>query len=254
MDALKIKDLTIRYDKSPAIWDVSCKVPAGKRAAIVGPNGAGKTTFLKGLLGFVPKVSGEIEFFGEELDQVRHRVAYVPQKEEVDWDFPITVFDVVKMGLQKKLKFWRWMRRCEKARVMEALTKVGMEKFAKRQLSDLSGGQQQRVFLARAILQDADLYLLDEPFCGIDHSAEQTIVELFAEWQKEGKTVIAVHHNLDTLPAVYDWAILLNVGILGAGPVEKVCTEKNLSKAYGKNLSLLTELANLSKEKQRGEV
>ncbi|MDN3508180.1 MAG: metal ABC transporter ATP-binding protein [Simkaniaceae bacterium] len=252
MSVLKVKDLTIRYDKNPAIWNVCCSIPAGERVAIVGPNGAGKTTFLKGLLGFVPCVSGEVTFFGKDLDGVRHRVAYVPQKEEIDWDFPITVFDVVKMGLHRMKRFGSKVRRAAKARVMEALEKVGMEDFAGRQLSDLSGGQQQRVFLARAILQDADLYLLDEPLMGIDHTTEQTIIELFAEWKAQGKTVVAVHHNLDTLPAIYDWAVLLNVGLIGAGPVDTVCTEENLTKAYGKNVALLTELAHLSAEKLRG--
>ena len=236
---LEVRDLTVAYHTKPVLWDVDLAVPAGALCAIVGPNGAGKSTLLKSALGLVPKAAGWAHFFGRDYDEVRHRVSYVPQRTSVDWDFPTDVLDVVTMGLYGRLGWLRRPGRREREAALRALEQVGMADFAARQISQLSGGQQQRVFLARALAQQADLYLMDEPFAGVDAATERAIVELLTTLRTAGKTVVAVHHDLATVDDYFDWVALLNVRLIAAGPVGEVFTHENLHTTYGGRTAFL---------------
>ena len=231
--AIDVADLTVAYRDQPVLWDIDLAVPAGVLMAIVGPNGAGKTPLIKGILGLVPLAAGRVLVLGEAYERQRKRVGYVPQRGSVDWDFPTNVLDVVMMGRYGALG---WLRRpgdAERDLAMGALRKVGMEDFADRQIAQLSGGQQQRVFLARALVQDADVYLMDEPFQGVDATTERAIVRLLQDLRSRGKTVLVVHHDLQTVPEYFDWVLLLNVRRIAAGPVAEVFTEENLRLTYG---------------------
>lgn len=228
-----IRDLTVAYREQPVLWDVDLAVPAGSLAAIIGPNGAGKSTLIKAALGLVPAAAGTIEFFGGTYRQNRHLVGYVPQRTSVDWDFPTDALDVVLMGTYGALG---WVKRPGKAQrewALECLRKVGLADYAKRQISQLSGGQQQRVFLARALAQNAQLYFMDEPFAGVDAVTEKAIIALLHDLRDQGRTVICVHHDLDSAPDYFDWAALLNVHLIAAGPFAEVFTQDNLIRAYG---------------------
>lgn len=230
---LEIEDLTVAYAAKPVLWDVDLNIPQGRLAAIVGPNGAGKTTLIKAALGLVPTASGRVRFFpGDRAGSHLKRIAYVPQSGSVDWDFPATALDVVLMGRYGHLGWVRRPRRLDRDIARETLHKVGMLDFASRQISQLSGGQQQRVFLARALAQQADLYLMDEPFKGVDARTERAIVLLLKELQAAGKTVVAVHHDLQTVPEYFDWVALLNIQVIAAGPIEETFTQDNLHRAY----------------------
>jgi manganese/zinc/iron transport system ATP- binding protein len=240
---LEIHDMTIAYHKKPVLWDVDLTVPEGKLIGIVGPNGAGKSTLIKAVMGLVPKASGWIKVYGKPYDEMRTLVGYVPQRESVDWDFPINVRDVVLMGLYGKIG---WIKRPsgEHSRIAdESLERVGMQDFAKRQISQLSGGQQQRVFLARALAQDSQIYLMDEPFSGVDAATEKAIIQLLGDLRSRGKTVMVVHHDLQTIPEYFDWVIMLNMRIVAAGPVSQVFTNENLHRTYGGKLTILSEAA-----------
>lgn len=250
--ALKISELTVNYEKTPVLWEISLEIPAGKLVAIVGPNGAGKSTLIKTSLGLIKPISGKITFFGSSLKAVRQRVAYVPQRESVDWEFPITALELVTMGLYGKLGLFRWVSSEDKKLAMNYLKKVGMESFANRQISQLSGGQQQRVFIARALIQQADLYLMDEPFAGIDVTSTQVILELLKGLKEEGKTVFVVHHDLESVTSTFDWVILLNTRLIACGAVSEVFTPESVYRAYGKD-HLLFELAlKLNRDKTKG--
>jgi manganese/zinc/iron transport system ATP- binding protein len=238
--AIKVEDLTVAYGDQPVLWDVDMEVPAGVLMAVVGPNGAGKTTLIKAVTGLIRPVAGSVAVFGKPYAEQRHLVGYVPQRNSVDWDFPTTVLDVVMMGRYGGLGWLRRPGRAERAMAMEALEKVGMAEFADRQISQLSGGQQQRVFLARAIVQDASIYLMDEPFQGVDATTERAIVTLLKEMRDRGKTVVVVHHDLQTVPEYFDWVTLLNVRCIASGPVDQVFTDRNLRLAYGGRVSYLT--------------
>ena len=240
---LEVRDLTVAYERRPVVWDVRLKVPPGSLTAIVGPNGAGKSTLLKAALGLVPMNSGEVRFFGRELDEVRLRVGYVPQRESVDWDFPVSALDVVAMGLYRKIGWFRRLTRDHRREALSALEKVGMGSYANRQISQLSGGQQQRVFLARALAQNADFYLMDEPFAGVDMATEKTIVGLLKELRESGRTVLVVHHDLQTVREYFDQVVLLNMRVVAAGATAEVFTPENLQKTYGGRLTLLSEAA-----------
>jgi manganese/zinc/iron transport system ATP- binding protein len=237
---IKVEDLTVAYGDQPVLWDVDMEVPAGVLMAVVGPNGAGKTTLIKAVTGLIRPVAGSVAVFGKPYAEQRHLVGYVPQRNSVDWDFPTTVLDVVMMGRYGGLGWLRRPGRAERALAMEALEKVGMAEFAGRQISQLSGGQQQRVFLARAIVQDASIYLMDEPFQGVDATTERAIVTLLKEMRDRGKTVVVVHHDLQTVPEYFDWVTLLNVRCIASGPVDQVFTDRNLRLAYGGRVSYLT--------------
>jgi manganese/zinc/iron transport system ATP- binding protein len=231
--AIDVTDLTVAYRDKPVLWDVDLAVPEGVLVAIVGPNGAGKTTLIKSMLGLVDVAAGQTLIYGEPYARQRDLVAYVPQRGSVDWDFPTSVLDVVMMGLYGRLGWLRRPGRRERGLAREALDKVGMADFAERQISQLSGGQQQRVFLARALVQDARVYLMDEPFQGVDATTERAIVTLLQELRQAGKTLVVVHHDLQTVPEYFDWVLLLNVRRIAAGPVADVFTEENLRLTYG---------------------
>jgi len=248
---LEVHDLTVSYNRRPVLWDIDFKVPEGNLIAVVGPNGAGKSTLIKAVMGLVPLASGFVKLFDRDLGEVRRRVAYVPQRTSVDWDFPTNALDVVVMGRYGRLGLFQRPRRADIEAAEGALRKVGMYEFAHRQISQLSGGQQQRVFLARALAQDADLYLMDEPFAGVDAATEAAIVELLREMRANGKTVIVVHHDLQTVSGYFDWVLLLNLRLVAFGPIREVFTDELLQKTYGGRLNLLTEVGELMKQQER---
>ena len=231
--AIDVTDLTVAYRDKPVLWDVDLQVPPKVLLAIVGPNGAGKTTMIKAILNLVPATAGRVLVYGQPYAEQRHLVGYVPQRGSVDWDFPTDVLDVVTMGRYGTLGWVKRPGRAERERALEALHKVGMETFLHRQISQLSGGQQQRVFLARALVQDAEIYLMDEPFQGVDATTERAIIALLQELRSAGKTVLVVHHDLQTVPEYFDWVTLLNVRRIASGPVSEVFTDENLRRAYG---------------------
>ncbi|MBO8142501.1 MAG: ABC transporter ATP-binding protein [Firmicutes bacterium] len=237
--ALHIEDLTVSYDHRPVLWDIDLDIPPGVLAAVVGPNGAGKSTLVKAVLGMVKPAAGHVYVFGRPHLQQLRRIGYVPQRTTVDWDFPTTVLDVVMMGLYGQLGWIRRPGRAERRKAMDALEQVGMAAFCHRQISQLSGGQQQRVFLARALVQDAELYLLDEPMAGVDATTERHIIGLLKELRSRGKTLLVVHHDLQTLPEYFDWLVLLNVRIVAQGPLKQVYTLANLRQTYGSQIGLL---------------
>ncbi len=239
---LTIHDLTVAYHRKPVLWDIDYDAPLGKLVAVVGPNGSGKTTLIKACLDLVPRASGEVRFFGLPYRQVRSRVGYVPQRESVDWDFPINALQVVAMGLYRQIG-WFWpVQKRHRQQALEALERVGMADFADRQISQLSGGQQQRVFLARALVQNADLYLMDEPFVGVDAATERAIVALLHDLREAGKTALVVHHDLQTVREYFDEVLLLNLRLVAAGPVEEYFTSENLRRTYGGKLALLDKV------------
>jgi manganese/zinc/iron transport system ATP- binding protein len=231
--AVEVHDLTVAYREAPVLWDIDLTVPRGVLMAVVGPNGAGKTTLIKSILGLIKPVTGAVLVEGKPYSPRNRSVAYVPQRGTVDWDFPTTVADVVLMGTYGKLGWFRRPGPAERATAAEALKRVGMAEFAGRQISQLSGGQQQRVFLARALVQDAPVYLMDEPFQGVDAVTEKAIVEILQELRTRGRTVLVVHHDLQTVPEYFDWVTLLNVRLIASGPVAEVFTPENLRRAYG---------------------
>lgn len=248
--ALEIHDLTVSYDRKPVLWGIDLYVPQGSICGIVGPNGAGKSTMIKAIMGLVPISSGYIKIFEKNLQEVRKRVSYVPQKESVDWDFPASVYDVVLMGRYGKLGFLKRPKKADRDAAMNALRQVGMEAYKERQISQLSGGQQQRVFLARALCQEADIYFMDEPFAGVDAATEKAIIRLLRELSGQGKTIIVVHHDLQSVKTYFDWMIMLNLRLVAAGPTEEVFTDKFMEETYGGKLTLLTELGELMKKEQ----
>lgn len=236
---LALQGLTVSYGQKPVVYSVDFVTPPGSLTAIVGPNGAGKSTLLKAALGIKRRLSGEVLVYGQPYTQQSHRIAYVPQRNSVDWDFPATVLDVVLMGLHRELRWWQLTRRRHRDIALQCLTRVGMEAFADRQIGQLSGGQQQRVFLARALAQAADLTILDEPFAGVDAATEKAIVEVLKALKQQGKTLLCVHHDLSTVRDYFDHVLLINVRRIAAGPVEQVFTEAALQQAYGGRLSPL---------------
>jgi manganese/zinc/iron transport system ATP- binding protein len=238
--AIEVNDLTVAYRDQPVLWDVDLTVPAGVLMGIVGPNGAGKTTLIKAVLGLVKPAAGQVLVFGRPYVEQRRLLAYVPQRGTVDWDFPTDVLDVVMMGRYGALGWIRRAGRREREQALAALDKVGMADYAGRQISQLSGGQQQRVFLARALVQEARVYLMDEPFQGVDAKTERAIILVLQELREAGGTVVAVHHALQTVPEYFDWVAILNVRRIAAGPVEEVFTEENLRLAYGGRIPFLS--------------
>ena len=238
---LAVHDVTVAYHRKPVLWDIDFDAPPGKLTAIVGPNGAGKSTLIKAAMGLIPLAAGRIEIFGEPIGAQRRLVGYVPQRGSVDWDFPVSALDVVCMGRYRAIGWCRPVTRAHKRAAMGCLERVGMAGFAPRQISQLSGGQQQRVFLARALAQDARLYFMDEPFAGVDAATERAIVEVLRTLRDDGRTVICVHHDLQTIPEYFDHVLLLNMRIVAQGPVSEVFTQVNLQKTYGGRLTLLDE-------------
>ena len=239
---LSIHEMTVAYHRRPVLWDFDYNAPPGNLIAIVGPNGAGKSTLIKAVLNLVPTVSGQVTFFGDPYRKQRGRVGYVPQRNSVDWDFPVNALEVVTMGLYRKIGWFRPVTKKHTQQAMAALDRVGMADFAMRQISQLSGGQQQRVFLARALAQEADLYLMDEPFAGVDAATERAIVSVLRELKKSGRTAMVVHHDLQTVPEYFDEVVLLNMRLIASGPVREVFTEENLRATYGGKLALLDQV------------
>ena len=232
--ALKIKNLTVIYKTvEPVIEKISIEIPVGVICAVVGPNGAGKTTLIKAVLGLVKPVSGTIEIFDMPGSINQKKVAYIPQRTTVDWDFPISVLDVVLMGRYAQLGWFKKPQDYDKELAYQALEKVGLKHYAHRSIGELSGGQRQRVFVARALIQDAQLYIMDEPFIGVDTVTEQTIITVLKELRRDGKTIIIVHHDLQTLREYFDWMVLIRTQIIDSGPLEKVFTSSNIERAYG---------------------
>jgi manganese/zinc/iron transport system ATP- binding protein len=250
-DPLRVWDLTVAYQQTPVLWDVAFQVPPASLVAVVGPNGAGKSTLLKAILELTPRTSGRIEVFGGPFVQQRRRVGYVPQRESVDWDFPVSVLDVVTMGLYREIG-WCWpVRRRHRARAMEVLQQVGIAELADRQISHLSGGQQQRTFLARALAQAADLYLMDEPFAAVDAATELAIVQQLRQMKQQGKTCLVIHHDLQTVPEYFDHVLLLNMRVVASGSVAEVFTTENLQKTYGGRLTLLDEVSAAMRRREK---
>ncbi len=237
--AVSVHDLTVAYRDTPVLWDIDVAIPTGTLTAIIGPNGAGKSTLLKAIMGLVPVATGTVEIFGHTSPEQRRLIGYVPQRGSVDWNFPTNALDVVTMGTYGQLGWIRRPGKAERERAMHALEQVGMVDYADRQISQLSGGQQQRVFLARALVQDQQLYFMDEPFAGVDAATEKSIVGILQQLRSDGKTVVVVHHDLETAPDYFDWLVLLNVRLIAAGPFQEIFTAANLERAYGGTLTLL---------------
>lgn len=249
---LSIHDMTVAYHRKPVLWDVDLDVPEGKLIGIVGPNGAGKSTLIKAVMDLVPLASGRVLIYGKSYRRQRKLVGYVPQRESVDWDFPVSALDVVAMGLYGRMGWCLPVTRKHKKQAVEALDRVGVADLAHRQISQLSGGQQQRVFLARALVQDARLYLMDEPFSAVDAATEQAIVRILHDLRSAGRTVLVVHHDLQTAPQYFDHIILMNMRIVVHGPTQEVFTPENLQKTYGGRLTLLDQAAEAMRL-QRGQ-
>lgn len=241
MQALEVTDLTVAYQEKPVLWDIDLDVPEGILMAIVGPNGAGKTTLIKAILGLIKPAAGNVIIYGKSYDAQRDLVGYVPQRGSVDWDFPTSVLDVVMMGRYGALGWFKRPSAEDRRLSLEALEKVGMAAYADRQINQLSGGQQQRTFLARALVQDAKLYFMDEPFQGVDATTERAIIRILQDLRAQGKTVIAVHHDLQTVQEYFDWVTLLNVRRIASGPVKEAFSSENLRKAYGGRIAFLKE-------------
>ena len=233
--AIQVDDLTVAYNYKPVLWDIDLAIPEGVLMAIVGPNGAGKSTLIKSILGIIKPIAGTVRVFGKDYKKQVNEVAYVPQKGSGDWYFPTTALDVVMMGTYGSLGWLRRPGKKEKKASLEALEKVGMLAFKNRQISQLSGGQQQRIFLARALVQNASIYLMDEPFQGVDATTEKAIINILKELRKAGKTLIVVHHDLQTVPEYFDWVTFLNVKGIASGPVRDIFNDDNLTKTYGIN-------------------
>lgn len=243
--ALEVHNLTASYQRKPVLWDIDFSLPQGKLIGIIGPNGSGKTTLLRNIMGLMEPDSGYVKLFGKNLKEVRKQVSYVPQRESVDWDFPASVRDVVEMGRYRKENLFRRLSKQDRAVVKLAMEKVGLLEYADRQISQLSGGQQQRVFVARALAQEADLYLMDEPFVGVDAATEEALLNLLSEMRAQGKTVIIVHHDLQTAFEYFDWAVMLNTRLVAAGPKQEVFRKDLLQEAYGGRLTVLSKIGDL---------
>ncbi len=241
--AIEVHDLTVSYQAKPVLWDIDVEIPAGKLVGIVGPNGAGKSTLIRAILGLVRPASGWVRIHGESARRGRHGCGYVPQRESVDWEFPVDVRDVVLMGTYARLGWFRRPGKRERDLAMRCLEQVGIADLARRQIAELSGGQQQRVFLARALAQDAQVYLMDEPFSGVDAATETAIFEVLLALREEGRTVVVVHHDLQTVEEYFDHVLLLNLRLVAAGPIGTTFTRENLLATYGGRLTLLDEAA-----------
>lgn len=250
---LSVHAMTVAYQQRPVLWDMEYEAPTGALIAVVGPNGAGKSTVIKACLDLIPRSTGVVEFWGEPYSRRRDRVGYVPQRESVDWDFPISVLEVVCMGRYRMIGWFRPVPASHKQRALEFLAQVGMADFAERQINQLSGGQQQRVFLARALAQEAQLYFMDEPLAGVDAASEKSIVEVLRSLRNEGRTVIAVHHDLTTVPDYFEHVLLMNTRLIASGPVAQTFTPENLRKTYGGRLTLLDEVGESLARASRGE-
>lgn len=247
---IEVHNLTTTYGGAPVLWDIDFELPGGEIIGVIGPNGSGKTTLLKTIMGLLEPSSGYVKILHKDLNEIREKIAYVPQRESVDWDFPASVFDVVMMGRYRSKNLFKRSNKTDVEIVNECIEKVGLTEFKKRQISQLSGGQQQRVFIARALAQKAEIYLMDEPFVGVDAATENSILNLLKEMKETGKTVLIIHHDLQTVSDYFDYLVLLNTRLIAKGTPQEVLTEENLTNAYGGQLTLLAKVANLIKVNQ----
>jgi manganese/zinc/iron transport system ATP- binding protein len=248
---LDVHNVTVAYHRKPVLWDVDLTLERPSLVGIIGPNGAGKSTLVKAILGLVPLVSGRVSLFGRPCERQRKLVGYVPQRESVDWDFPVSVFDVVLMGTYGSLGWFRRPRRAEREWSMECLRQVGLADLAGRQIGQLSGGQQQRTFLARALAQRAEVYFMDEPMAGVDAATERVVFSLLAELRRQGKTVLVVHHDLRTVAEYFEQVVMLNMRLVAAGPTAATFTRENLTKTYGGRLGILDVAADAVAARER---
>lgn len=248
--AIEVHDLTVSYNRKPALWGIDFEIPEGKLVGIIGPNGAGKSTLIKAMMELNDHDSGYVKLFGENMNNVRNRIAYVPQRGSVDWDFPASVLDVVLMGRYGKKGLLKRLNKRDKEIALACLEKVNMQQYINRQISQLSGGQQQRVFIARSLAQEADLYFMDEPFAGIDATTEKTIFNLLLSMRDEGKTILIVHHDLQSAYEYFDWIILLNTQLIASGPKEQIFVPEYLQKTYGGKIDLLSKVGEMLGELQ----
>ena len=250
---MKVKDLTVSYGDGHALWDVSFSAKKGELIGIIGPNGAGKSTLIKAILEFIKPVSGSVHFFnGKTLKEARERIVYVPQVQSIDWSFPITALEVVVMGDYHKRKFLRWPTKASRQKAIEILNMLKMGDLKDRHISELSGGQKQKLFIARALMQEGDVYFFDEPFSGIDHTTQSELIELFRKLADEGKTLFVVHHDLSSVESIFDRVLILNTYLVACGKCEEVFTYENLQKAYGYSETILSKLLDASKVKKSG--
>ncbi len=245
MEVISVKNLTVSYQKKPAIKSINLKITEGSIVGIIGPNGAGKSTLIKAILGLLPYDTGEVKIFGKNLDESRKKISYIPQREQFDWDFPINVEDVVMMGRYSHLGMFSFPGKKDKEIVQEKIQKVGMQDFRTRQIRNLSGGQQQRIFLARALAQESDIYLMDEPFVGVDAKTERTIFELMNELKQQNKTILVVHHDLGKVTEYFDKLILINQTLVAYGDTDLVFNKELISKTYGGRLTILQKTEEL---------
>lgn len=250
--AIEIHDMTIAYHKKPVLWDVDVKIPEGKLIGIIGPNGAGKSTMIKAILDLVPKASGWVKIFNRPYSDMRKIIGYVPQRESVDWDFPVNALDVALMGRYGHLGWIKRPGRKDNDIAREALERVGMSDYINRQISQLSGGQQQRVFLARALAQQAKIYIMDEPLAGVDAATEQAIINLLMSLREQNKTILVVHHDLQTVTDYFDHLIMINMRVVATGATPEVFSEENLHKTYGGRLTILSDAAQAVARQQGG--
>ncbi len=245
MEVISVKNLTVSYQKKPAIKSINLKITEGSIVGIIGPNGAGKSTLIKAILGLLPYDTGEVKIFGKNLDESRKKISYIPQREQFDWDFPINVEDVVMMGRYSHLGMFSFPGKKDKEIVQEKIQKVGMQDFRTRQIRNLSGGQQQRIFLARALAQESDIYLMDEPFVGVDAKTERTIFDLMNELKEQNKTILVVHHDLGKVTEYFDKLILINQTLVAYGDTDLVFIKELISKTYGGRLTILQKTEEL---------
>ncbi|WP_213357783.1 metal ABC transporter ATP-binding protein [Chlamydiifrater phoenicopteri] len=250
----EVRNLCVNYERYPVLYDVSFSVSSGSLVAIVGPNGAGKSTLLKASLGLIKSFSGSVAFFGKKFKKVRKKVSYMPQRASVDWEFPITLMELVLSGAYGRKGLFRKMSREDREEANEQISRVGLEKFCDRQIGKLSGGQQQRAFLARALMQKADLYLMDELFSAIDISSTETAINILKQLKDAGKTVVVVHHDLEKVPEIFDSVVLLNKRLVAAGPIEECFNSDTIKQTFGKNADFFDRTLKLSKERRSGEI
>lgn len=247
---IEAHNLTVLYSRKPALWNVDFELPDKQVIGIMGPNGSGKSTLLKTIMGVIEPSSGYTKVYDTDIDKVRARISYVPQRQDIDWDFPASVWDVVAMGRYTKRGLFKRLNSEDEAIIAQSLEKVNMLSYAKRQISQLSGGQQQRVFLARALAQQGELFLMDEPFAGVDIATEEMIIQLLKEMKDEGKTLVVVHHDLYTAQSYFDWLVLLNTRLVACGPVADVFTDKILSETYGGKLTTMAKISQVLENKE----
>lgn len=246
---ISIKNLSVAYSKKPVLWDINVDMPRGELIAIIGPNGAGKSTLLKSMLEIIPRISGKVEFLGQAYKSVQKLISYIPQRKSVDWDYPISVQDLVAMGLYSEMKWYQRFNKNQLDKIRWALEQVDLVQFAPRQISQLSGGQQQRAFMARALIQQADVFLMDEPFAGVDAASEKSIFKVIDALKAQDKTIVIVHHNLSMIKEYFDYVVMLNLRLIASGDVKSTFTDENLNKTYMGRLTLLENVVKQMVEK-----